>query len=94
MAECVDNDRIERIGCELSYSGELQHCVARVSWSEWPDGRAHMTASLSVIEECWRKGKGGEMADPSTLGFEVDDNGRWRKPLDEAARARLAAWRE
>lgn len=93
MAECSDNDRTDRIGCGLSYSGELQHSVAVVPWSEWPDGRAHMTASLSVIDECWRKGTKGQMADPASLGFECDDNGRWRRPMDEETKTRLAEMR-
>lgn len=91
----MDNDRTDRIGCGMEYSGELQHSVAKVPWSEWPDGRAHMTASLSVIDECWRKGENGGMADPTTQGFVQDPNsGRWRKPMDEETKARLAHWHE
>lgn len=89
MATCSDNARLGRTGCGASYSGALQHSVARVPWSRHPDGLSHVTASLSVIDQCWEKGR-GVMADPVTLGFEQDSGGRWRRPLTESQRARLA----
>lgn len=93
MATCGDNERLGVFACGDCYSGELQHSVARVSWSDWPDGRAHVTASLSVIDTCWRKGKNGEMANPADLGFVKDANGRWRQPMSEEDRERLRAAR-
>lgn len=94
MSECTDNDRLERSACGDHFSGELQHCVAKASWATWPDGMVHMTASQSVIDNCWREGTKGEIADPATLGYEQDDHGRWRMPMSEEDRARLAAVRE
>lgn len=90
MATCTNNDRLGRIGCGQTFSGEMQHCVASVPWSEWPDGLAHVTARLSVIDKCWSKGKGGVMANPADLGFVQDDRGVWRHPMTDEARARLA----
>ena len=89
MSTCTDSPATGRQGCGATFSGELQHCVARVPWSRHPDGLAHVTASLSVIDKCWTKGK-GQMADPAALGFEQDNNGRWRQPLTESQRVRLA----
>ena len=94
MASCVDNDRLNSQGCGATFSGELQHSTAKVDWSEWEDGRAHITASLSVIDKCWAKGTDGHMADPATLGFEEDSTGRWRMPMSDEDRERLAALRE
>ena len=93
MATCTDNARLGRTGCGATYSGELQHSVARVPWSRHPDGLAHITASLSVIDKCWAKG-GREMADPAALGFEQDASGRWRKPMTEEEQRRLAQIRQ
>ena len=78
-SKCVDNSRLGRIGCGQEYSGELQHSVAKVSWSEFPDGLAHVTAYLSTIDRCWSKGK-GEMLNPKDLGFVQNDKGVWRSP--------------
>ena len=93
MSTCIDNPRLGRIGCGATYSGELQHAVAAVPWSRHPDGRAHVTASLSVIEKCWAKG-GGQMADPATLGYEQDGTGRWRQPMTDEQRTHLAEIRQ
>lgn len=92
MARCSDNPVLGRIGCGQTFGRETQHSVARVSWSRFPDGISHVTASLSVIDECWAKGK-GEMADPATLGFVQDERGRWRRPLTAAGRALFDAKR-
>ena len=89
MSECTDNDRLGVFACGDCYSGELQHSLAKVLWSDWPDGRAHDTASLSVIDTCWRKGTNGQMADPVTLGFVKDSNNRWRMPMSDEDRERL-----
>jgi len=89
MARCVDNPRLGRIGCGQEYSGEIQHSTARVSWSTSPDGMAHITARLSTIDHLWSKGKGVEMANPADHGFTVNDRGTWRRPMDDATRARL-----
>lgn len=80
MAKCVDNTRLGRIGCGQEYSGELQHCVAEVPWSEFSDGRAHVTAYLSTIDRCWRKGTNNTMANPKDLGYVQNDKGVWRNP--------------
>lgn len=84
MATCVDNPRLGRIGCGQTFSGEMQHSVAKVTWSEHADGMAHITARLGTIEACWARGLGkngkGEMAHPATLGFHQDDRGVWRQP--------------
>jgi hypothetical protein len=61
----------------------MQHCVARVSWSEHPDGMAHITAKLSTIEYLWAKGK-TEPANPAELGLHQDARGVWRRPGREA----------
>lgn len=90
MSVCVDNARLGRAGCGATYGGELQHSVARVPWSRHLDGLSHVTASVSVIDKCWDKGRNGIMADPASLGFEQDGNGRWRRPLTESQAARLA----
>lgn len=85
MSACTDSPRCGRIGCGGTYGGELQHCVARVSWSQFPDGLAHVTASLSVIERLWSIGFGpkgsGELANPAEHGYEQDERGRWRQPM-------------
>lgn len=78
MSKCVDNSRLGRIGCGQEYSGELQHAVAKVPWSQYPDGMAHITAFLSTIDKCWRKGENGVMANPKDLGFIQNDKGVWR----------------
>ncbi len=79
MSTCTDSPTAARIGCGQTYSGELQHCVARASWSTHPDGRAHITAARSTIDKLWAKG-GSEPANPAELEFEQDDRGRWRAP--------------
>ena len=91
MARCSDNPRLGRIGCGQEFGGEMQHCVARVDWSEYPDGMAHMTARLSTIEKCWAKGVDGRMANPADLGIERNERGVWRTPMTDEARERLAA---
>lgn len=93
VSTCTDNTRLGRIGCGATYGGELQHSVAAVPWSAHLDGFAHVTASLSVIDHCWNKGK-GQMADPATLGLEQDDGGRWRRPMTDEQRSRLAQIRQ
>lgn len=92
MSTCRDNHRLGRIGCGASYSGNTQHSVATVSWSRHPDGQAHVTASLGVIERLWRNQR-TEMADPAALGYAQDSNGRWRQPMSEADKARMAVHR-
>lgn len=83
MSTCSDNHRLGRIGCGQTFGGEMQHCVAKVSWSQHPDGMAHITAKLSTIEKCWAKGKGtGEMANPADIGLHQDARGVWRQPAD------------
>lgn len=90
MSICVDNPALGLIGCAQSYGGELQHSVARVPWSEHPDSRAHVTASVSVIDRCWSKGR-GQMAEPSTIGLtQRDGQGQWRVPLRPERVAALA----
>lgn len=79
---CVDNPVLGRIGCGATFGGEMQHCVAKVSWSTHPDGIAHITAKLSTIDLLWSKGK-TEPADPATLGLHQDDHGTWRRPARE-----------
>lgn len=81
MATCSDNPRLGRVGCGQTFGGEMQHSVARVSWSDHPDGMAHVTGRLSTIERCWAKGA-GEMANPADLGFHQDARGVWRQPAD------------
>ena len=92
--DCTHNPRTARIACGQSFGGELQHCVAPVSWSRYPDGLAHVTASLSVIERMWSHGMGkdgnGEPTDPAVLGFTQDASGRWRSPAPEAGETRWA----
>lgn len=97
MSECKDSPRVGRISCGGTYGGELQHCVARVSWSQFPDGLAHVTASLSVIERLWSIGFGpkgsGEFANPADHGYEQDERGRWRMPMTDDERAQVATLR-
>jgi hypothetical protein len=90
MSHCTDNHRLGRIGCGASFSGELQHSVAKVPWSTHSDGMAHITGRLSTIDLCWRKGTGNVMANPADIGLEQDHRGVWRQPMTDAARARLA----
>lgn len=62
---CTDNPRLALVGCGATYGGERQHSVARVSWSEHPDGRAHQTfATVRAADMCWH---GDTMRDPRTL---------------------------
>lgn len=94
-AKCVDNERTNRIGCGAAYSGKLQHCVAKVPWSNHPDGRAHITASLSTIDLMWEKGyhdpKGENdwPAEPSSIGLVQDSFGRWIQPISDKDKERL-----
>ena len=81
MTTCSDNHRLGRVSCGQTYGGEMQHCAARVSWSEHEDGYAHVTAELGTIELMWRKGKGtGEPAEPTSIGLHQDARGVWRRP--------------
>lgn len=90
MSTCTNNPRLGIIGCAQRYGGELQHSVALVSWSEHPDSRAHVTASLSVIDRCWTKGR-GQLADPATIGLtQRDGSQQWRVPLRPERVAALA----
>ena len=84
MASCVDNERLGRIGCGTKFSGNQQHSVAKVEWSEHPDGMAHVTfASIEAPEMCW---KGDAMRHPASLThaktkaplLEMSDRG-WRR---------------
>lgn len=85
MAKCVDNERLGRIGCGQEYTGELQHSVAKVPWSQYPDGMAHITGSASTIEKCWH---GNTMVHPNTMGFTQDAKGIWRQPQSKS----MAKW--
>jgi len=95
MSACTDSTTNHRKNCGQQFGGELQHCVARVSWSEFPDGLAHVTASLSVIERLWSLGFGpngsGELANPAIYGYEQDERGRWRMPMTDDERDALTA---
>ena len=82
---CVDNPRLGRSGCGATYSGRVQHSVARVPWSTHPDGLAHVTfTGEDASDLCWR---GGTMRDPATvrhpktgeLLLEQDERGRWQR---------------
>ncbi len=84
MATCTDNPSTGRIGCGATFSGERQHCIARVPWSTHPDGRAHITAAVSTIDTMWRKG-GAAPAHPAECGFVELEPGRWGTPMSEAA---------
>lgn len=92
MSECVTNTTLGRVGCGATFTGEMQHCVAKVAWSEHADGMAHITGRLSSIEKCWKKG--GEMVHPASVGLVQDDRGVWRAPISDEQRASLAALRE
>jgi len=89
VSKCTNNERLSRVSCGCEFGGELQHCVARVSWSEYPDGRAHVTAVLSTIDTMWAKGNGHEPANPADLGFVRNERGVWRRPMDPETRERL-----
>lgn len=80
MATCVDNPALGIIGCGATFGGERQHSVARVSWSDHPDGRAHITGALTTIDKCWKKGKGDQMAHPAKCGFTELRPGYWGTP--------------
>jgi len=86
MTRCVDNTRLGRIGCGQTYFNEMQHCVAKVSWSEYPDGMAHITAPLKVIDLLWYD---NTLRNPIDLGLEQNERGVWRKPLSESEKNRL-----
>lgn len=88
MSACTDSHATKRQSCGQTFGGELQHCVARVPWSQYPDGRAHLTASLSAIDYLWRKG-GDTLANPAEHGFTQDERGRWRSPADPEVTATL-----
>ncbi len=83
-ATCSDNHRLGRIGCGATFGGEMQHSVAKVSWSTHPDGMAHITAKDSTIRHLWAKGK-DEMANPADVGLHQDARGVWRRPGREVA---------
>lgn len=88
MATCTDNPRLGIIGCGARYTGERQHSIARVAWSEHGDGRAHITGSVTQIERLWA---GDRMRHPSELpksGLVIVD-GRLTDP-DGSARIALA----
>lgn len=93
---CHDSPRLGIVGCGATYGGEMQRSVATVPWSRYPDGKAHVTGRLSVIDVCWDKGPGEyaddskQMADPAACGFAQDDRGIWRHPISDSDRARLA----
>ena len=89
MSRCTSSKRLRRVACDCEFGGELQHCVARVSWSEHPDGRAHVTAVASTIDQMWAKGDGTEPANPADLGFVRNDRGVWRRPMDDITKSRL-----
>jgi hypothetical protein len=84
MARCRNNSATGRIGCGAEYGGEMQHMVERVSWSEHPDGRAHVTGRLSTIERL-RSGKGKR--EPSNPADDEklyrDERGVWRQVVAE-----------
>lgn len=87
MAVCRSNPRLGRIGCGAEYNGELQHSVAKVKWSEHPDGIAHITARASTIEILWNRG-GEEMANPADQeDMELNGDGYWVRPMRPEARA-------
>lgn len=88
MAKCTDNERLGRIGCGQTYYGEMQHSVAKVPWSEFPDGMAHMTARAGLIDMLWQ---GNVLRDPKDFGLVKDDRGVWHKPMSESERTRLNA---
>ena len=92
MSHCTDNPRTGRHACGQTFGGELQHCVARASWSTHPDGRAHITAVGSLIDWLWVNG-GHEPANPAELGCTQDAGGRWRGPISDERRAQLVAMR-
>lgn len=79
MSTCTDNHRLGRQSCGATFSGETQHCVAKVSWSKHPDGMAHISACDSLIRQLWRLGDQVEPIDPSTRPdlFKLNDQGRW-----------------
>lgn len=88
MAKCVDNERIGRIGCGATYFGEMQHCIAKVPWSNHSDGMAHITAPAKVIDLLWF---GDSLRNPIEMNLEQDSRGVWRKPISESERKRLNA---
>lgn len=79
---CVDNPRLGLVGCGATYQGRQQHSVARVPWSDQPDGRAHLTFSNErACDFCWR---GDTMRHPATVTtkdgeprLSLDDRGIW-----------------
>jgi hypothetical protein len=80
MATCTDSPRSGRIGCGATFSGRRQHSVARVSWSQHPDGLAHETFSTEQnVDRCWRN---GQMVDPRSLPTKLMQgaDGVWRAP--------------
>ena len=93
MASCSTNTRIGRIGCTDTFTGEMQHCVARASWSTHPDGIAHITASHGIIDQLWRLGNGREPANPAAhpdLFEQRSDTGRWSRVQTDEDRERWA----
>ena len=86
MAKCSENTRLGRIGCGAEYGGELQHCVAKVPWSKYPDGRAHVTGRVSTIDAMWDKGPGTYPADPTTVAeLKLNEFGYWVRPMRESS---------
>lgn len=81
--KCTTNRAMGIIGCGATYGGEMQHCVAPADWSQYPDGKAHITGRLSTIEKCWiapTKGARAVLVDPETVdGLVQDDRGVWRQ---------------
>jgi hypothetical protein len=82
MASCVDNPRCGIIGCGATYTGERQHSVARVAWSDSPDGRAHVSGTVAQIDSLWRDGR---MRHPDELksGLYLTDDRQLRYPAPE-----------
>jgi hypothetical protein len=85
---CTSNPHLGIVGCGQSYAGELQHCVASVSWSEHPDGLAHVTAKLGNLDAMWRHGH-GEYAHPASLGLVRNQRGVWTRANRRGARPSL-----
>jgi len=78
MSICNDNHRLGLVGCGASYNGRQQHSVARVSWSDQPDGRAHLTFTTEAnVDKCW---KGDTMRHPTGIGLVANQRGVWHSP--------------
>lgn len=82
MSTCTDNPALGIIGCGGQFSGELQHCVAKASWSKHPDGRAHISGRLSTIDKLWVKSN--EPQNPALVeGLVQRENGKWGVDFDK-----------